>query len=232
MTPSLARLARRAAAFRRAASGRAAVRRTGRAAPSDASPGRCAACTRCAATLPCRTCLHQTLEIRDVSKRFVQAPRCAREARARGSAPLCRADRARGRPRRASSVHAGEVVGLVGESGCGKSTLGRLVCGLHAPSAGEVRYEERRSRRTGAPAADPDDLPGSVRVAQSAHAGRATSIGEAPLVHGLVERSASARLRRARCCSRSASIRPTRGAIRTSSPAASARASASRARWR
>jgi peptide/nickel transport system ATP-binding protein len=37
-------------------------------------------------------------------------------------------------------VHAGEVVGLVGESGCGKSTLGRLACGLYQPSEGEVRY--------------------------------------------------------------------------------------------
>lgn len=38
------------------------------------------------------------------------------------------------------TVHEGEAVGLVGESGCGKSTLGRIVAGIDAPTAGDVRY--------------------------------------------------------------------------------------------
>jgi NitT/TauT family transport system ATP-binding protein len=38
-------------------------------------------------------------------------------------------------------VHQGEFICLVGPSGCGKSTLLRIVAGLIAPSAGEVRLD-------------------------------------------------------------------------------------------
>ncbi len=49
-------------------------------------------------------------------------------------------------------IREGEVFGLVGESGSGKSTVARLICGIHAPHAGRIRFagEEltaMRSRR-------------------------------------------------------------------------------------
>ena len=37
-------------------------------------------------------------------------------------------------------VHEGEVFGLVGESGSGKSTVARMICGLHTPTAGAIRF--------------------------------------------------------------------------------------------
>ncbi len=40
-----------------------------------------------------------------------------------------------------TTLHEGEIVGLLGRSGCGKSTLLRIVSGLIAPSSGEVVYQ-------------------------------------------------------------------------------------------
>ena len=37
-------------------------------------------------------------------------------------------------------IREGEVFGLVGESGSGKSTIARLICGLHVPVAGAIRF--------------------------------------------------------------------------------------------
>jgi D-xylose transport system ATP-binding protein len=39
------------------------------------------------------------------------------------------------------SVHAGEVVGLVGDNGAGKSTLVKTIAGIHTADAGKIRFE-------------------------------------------------------------------------------------------
>ncbi|MBB4003425.1 ABC transporter ATP-binding protein [Aurantimonas endophytica] len=91
------------------------------------------------------------------------------------------------------SIRKGEVMGLVGESGCGKSTLGRMVAGLHPPSAGQIRFRDRDvAGLKGAEAReaalkvqmvfqDPmSSLNPRLRVDQI--------VGEAPRVHGLADR--------------------------------------------
>jgi len=131
------------------------------------------------------------LEFRDVSKRFVKrldaVERLARKLGAHVTEHTVHAvDRV------SFAVAQGEVVGLVGESGCGKSTLGRLGCGLHAPSDGEVTY--RGVSVTAGGGRQPPiqmifqdpfaSLNPRMRIAEI--------IGEAPRVHGLVDRKAVA----------------------------------------
>jgi len=103
------------------------------------------------------------------------------------------------RPRR--EVHAvngvslaigrGEVLGLVGESGCGKSTLARLMLGLLAPSAGDVRLagtslallpRKDRARRVQPIFQDPY---GSLNP----HRRIAAIIGSPLVVHGIGDRA-------------------------------------------
>ena len=71
----------------------------------------------------------------------------------------------------------GETLGLVGESGCGKSTLCRAILQLTTPDlrVGPVRRPGTCRQVPARPALrappDADDLPGPVRIAQSAQAG-------------------------------------------------------------
>jgi simple sugar transport system ATP-binding protein len=41
------------------------------------------------------------------------------------------------------TVNPGEVVALIGDNGAGKSTLVKTLSGVHAPDAGEIRFEGR-----------------------------------------------------------------------------------------
>ena len=121
------------------------------------------------------------VDLRNVSKRFVQpldyAGKLARALGADVSDEVVHAvDDV------SFSVHEGEVVGLVGESGCGKSTLGRMVAGILEPSAGAIRYRGRKDAGLQVQMIFQDpfaSLNPRMRVRDI--------VGEAPVVHGLVE---------------------------------------------
>ncbi len=91
-------------------------------------------------------------------------------------------------------VMKGEVLGLVGESGCGKSALGRIIAGIMPPTAGTLRFQgkelaemsplERYRAKVAVQMIFQDpfaSLNPRKRVQEI--------IGEAPLVHGLVEKA-------------------------------------------
>ncbi len=128
------------------------------------------------------------LEFRAVSKRFVKRldaiERLAKKLGAQVTEHTVHAvDRV------SFGVGQGEVVGLVGESGCGKSTLGRLGCGLHTPTEGDVLYRGV-SVTAGGGRQPPIQMIFQDPFASLNPRMRISEIvGEAPRVHGLVSRS-------------------------------------------
>jgi peptide/nickel transport system ATP-binding protein len=84
----------------------------------------------------------------------------------------------------------GEALGLVGESGCGKSTLGRVVAGIHPPTAGTVAiggepvfaHGRKTTTRVQTVFQDPfASLDPRMRVGDT--------VAEGPIAHGLVSRA-------------------------------------------
>ncbi len=66
------------------------------------------------------------------------------------------------------AIPRGRTLALVGESGCGKSTVARLLVGLYAPTAGDVRFDgidiatTLRSRCAAVATPHADDFSGPV----------------------------------------------------------------------
>ncbi|MGE5512306.1 MAG: ABC transporter ATP-binding protein [Bacteroidota bacterium] len=92
-------------------------------------------------------------------------------------------------------VGKGEVVGLVGESGCGKSTLGRMIAGIIEPTNGQVLFKGRNRTALSGEEAKAARL--AVQMifqdpfaSLNPRARVESIIGEAPLYHRLVSRSA------------------------------------------
>jgi peptide/nickel transport system ATP-binding protein len=105
------------------------------------------------------------------------------------------------------AIQPGECVGLVGESGCGKSTIGRMVAGILPPSDGRVLYHGEEVATLSPTKARQAKLAVQM-IFQDPYASLnprmrvAEIVGEAPRVHGLVDRTGfdgyvDAQLRRA-----------------------------------
>jgi peptide/nickel transport system ATP-binding protein len=134
--------------------------------------------------------MNNILELKNISKRFTKKLDLAGKLASK-----------LGSGAREETVHAvddvsiniqrGEVVGLVGESGCGKSTLGRVVVGIHPQTEGERWWHGRDVAAMSAA----EKLAMQLQVQmifQDPYASLNPRyrvediIGEAPVVHGLV----------------------------------------------
>jgi oligopeptide/dipeptide ABC transporter ATP-binding protein len=133
------------------------------------------------------------IQVERVSKRFVKPLDLAARIAARFGADV-REEVVHAVDDVSFEVRAGEVLGLVGESGCGKSTLGRMIAGILEPSAGRVRFRGKESS-----ARDPQEAKRAALKVQMIFQDPFASlnprmrvadiVGEAPLVHGIVERA-------------------------------------------
>jgi ABC-type microcin C transport system duplicated ATPase subunit YejF len=131
----------------------------------------------------------------------------------------------------------GETLGVVGESGCGKSTTGRCILRLIEPTAGEVIWFNGQNV-TQAGKAELRALARDMQIIfQDPYASlnpRMTVgaiIGEALTIHKLAPNAKAYDDRIVELLETVGLAPTTCGVIRTSSPAASASASASHARW-
>ena len=133
------------------------------------------------------------------------------------------------------ALREGHTIGLVGESGSGKTTLGLALLRLER-SQGGIRFDGRDLQALSQREIRP--LRRQMQIvfqdpfsSLSPRMSVGEIVGEGLQVHESARRRRERRAASTRRCARSGSIRRRASAIRTNSPAASASASPSPARW-